>query len=300
MLAWAYPRIKAADPTATVLMGGLAYDNFTEYGGPFNRYFIDEVMANGGADYIDAVNFHYFHDFYREWERWVPEGNPPTCGDVEDGIGEPYDAWGIDLIAKTNHFRNRLSTCSQVNKPVWITELAEHGNPDEPITLPQQARYVIQGHARGLAAGAENITWFALITPFYDKADQGLLYDDLSPKPAYYAYQTLTSELTGWDYAYTLNVANVEGYVFRNSQGEEKTVAWANGTVGVPVPLTIAPTSQVRLVDRAGVVTDVQDGGTGDLDGQVNSSVRILLPAPPVDNDPAPPRYSAEPLFISK
>jgi len=301
MLEWAYPRIKAADPTATVLMGGVAYDNFVEYGGPFNRYFVDEVMAHGGAQYLDAVNFHYFHDFYREWERWVPEGNPPTCGDVEDGVGEPYEAWGIDLIAKTNHFRNRLSTCSGVNKPVWITELAEHGYPDDPVSLAQQARYVIQGTVRGLAAGAENITWFALVSPFYDSGGQGLLYaDTLEPKPGYYAYQTLTSELTGWGYDHTVGAANVEGYVFRNARGEEKTVAWANGQAGVAVPLTIAPASQVRVVDRAGAVTYVQDGGAGDVDGKVNGAVTILLPAPPVDDNPAPPRYSAEPLFISK
>jgi hypothetical protein len=300
MLGWAYPHIKAADPSATVLMGGVAYDNFTEYGGPFNRYFPDAVMANGGAANLDAINLHYFHDFYREWERWVPEGDPPTCGNVEDGEGDAYEAWGIDVIAKATHFRNRLSTCYGVDKPLWITELAEHGYPDRAETLDQQARYVVQGYARGLAAGVENITWFALISPPYDPSAHGLLFDDLTPKPGYYAYQTLTAELTGWDYAYTLNVPNVEGYVFGNERGEEKTVAWANGQAGMAVPLTIPAASQVRVVDRAGTVRFVQDGGAGDLDGAANGSVTVQLPAPPVDDDPAPPRYTAEPLFISK
>lgn len=300
MLSEAYPAIKAADPTATVLMGGVAYDWFIEYEGPFYRYFPDEVMANGGAAYLDAINFHYFHDFFREWERWVPQGNPPTCGDVEDGVGLPYAAWGIDLIAKTNHFRNRLSTCSGVDKPVWVTELAEHGYPGDPVSLAQQARYVIQGYVRGLAAGVENITWFALVTPPHDSAEQGLLYKDFTPKPAYYAYQTLTSELAGYEYSRTLNAPDVEGYVFRDASQQEETVAWASGEPSQPAFLTFAPAYRLRVADREGNVTYVQDGGAGDADGSQNGSIRLQLPAPPVDPNPAPPRLSAEPLFISK
>ena len=52
MMSVAYPAIKAADPGATVLMGGVAYDWFIEYDGPFNRYFPDDVMLYGGAAYL--------------------------------------------------------------------------------------------------------------------------------------------------------------------------------------------------------------------------------------------------------
>ena len=275
MLAVAYPAIKAADPEATVLLGGVAHDWFTEYGGPFYRYFPDDVMEHGGGDHIDVLNFHYFPDFRAEWERWVPHGNPPTCGIVDDGQGTPYEAWGIDLIAKTNHFRNRMSTCFDVDKPVWVTELAEHGYANNPTSLVQQARYVIQGYSRGLAAGVENITWYALATP-NDSYQQGLLFDDWTPKPAFYAYCTLTSELTGYEYARTLDVAGVEGYVFQNPCGREKTVAWGSGT------LTLAPADQLRVVDREGNVTTIVDGGAGDVDGVQNEAVELQLSADPV------------------
>ena len=274
MLAWAYPAIKAADPEATVLMGGLAYDRFTENGGPFHRYFPDDVMATGGAEFLDVLNFHYFPDFRAEWERWIPEGNPATCGDVEDGVGPPYAAWGIDLIAKTNHFRNRLYTCFGVDKPVWVTEMAEHGYTDNPDSLAQQARYVIQGYTRGLAAGVENITWYALTTG--DAAGQGLLYNDLTPKPAYYAYQTLTRELTGYEYARTLDLPDGEGYVFRDSYQQEKTVAWGSGT------LALAPASRLRVADRKGNVFFIRDGGVRDMDGTQNEALELQLAADPV------------------
>ena len=278
MLDVAYPAIKAADPEATVLMGGVAHDWFIEYGGPFYRYFPDDVMEHGGWDHIDVLNFHYFPDWHAEWERWVPHGNPPTCGIVDDGEGLSYEAWGIDLIAKTNHFRNRMSTCFGVDKPVkpvWVTELAEHGYANDPASLANQARYVIKGYARGLAAGVENITWYALATP-NDSYGQGLLFDDWTPKPAFYAYRTLTSELTGYEYTRTLDVAGVEGYVFQNPCGREKTVVWGSGT------LIFAPAGQLRVVDRAGSVTIIVDGGAGDVDGVQNGAVELQLSAEPV------------------
>lgn len=218
MLAVAYPAIKAADPGATVLMGGVAHDWFVEYDGPFYRYFPDDVMAAGGGDHIDVLNFHYFPDFHAEWERWDPNSEDrrrgwlpaPTCGDLFDGQGTAYEAWGIDLIAKTTHFRNRMAACFGVHKPVWVTELAEHGYSNNPASLVQQARYVIQGYARGLAAGVENITWYALVT-VNDAHEHGLLFDDFTPKPAFYAYQTLTAELAGYTYARMLSVPGCGG-----------------------------------------------------------------------------------------
>jgi hypothetical protein len=303
MLAVAYPAIKAADPQATVLMGGIAYDWFTEYLGPFYRYFPDEVIESGGDGYFDALNFHYFPDFYMEWERWVPDGDPPTCGFVEDGEGTPYDAWGIDVIAKTNHLRNRMATCHGVDRPVWLTEFSEHGYPNDPDSLAQQARYVFQGYARALAVGIEKAFWMTLVPSLTSGDNHGLIYvypDHWSPTPAFYTYQTLTSELVDYEYVYTLQVGSVEGYVFRNSEQREKTVAWSWGQPHESGFLTFAPASQLRVVDRHGNATFVQDGGPQDADGIENGSVTFELPPVPVDPDPGDNmRITAEPLIVS-
>lgn len=300
MLALAYPAIKAVDSSATVLMGGIAHDWFTEYGGPTYRYFSDDVMAGGGGDFLDAANLHFFPDFALEWERWNTS-TPPTCGTIDDGLGTPYEAGGIDIIAKTSHFRNRLRTCFGLDKPIWLTEVGEHGYASELDSLGQQARYVFQGYARALAAGVENVTWFALVSPPYDPWEQGLLYeDDWSPKPAFYAYQTLTYELTGYQYSHTLDAPTAEAYVFRNGSGEEKVMAWSWGEPLESGYLTFTPADQLRVVDRDGRVTFVQDGGPEDAN-QTPGSVTIQLPAVPVAPDPAKlGRYTAEPLLISK
>ena len=135
MLAVANQAIKEADPRAKVLMGGIAYDWFEEYGGPFNRYYSDDVMENGGGLFIDALNFHFFTEFHAEWERWNPNSQDrrngwlpaPTCGIVDDGVGTPYEVEGFDVVAKITHYRNRMNVCYGVSKPVWVTEVGVHG-----------------------------------------------------------------------------------------------------------------------------------------------------------------------------
>ena len=304
MLARAYGAIKAADPGATVLMGGVAHDWFLEYGGPFHRYFPDEVLEAAGTQVPwDVSNLHYFPDFRKEWERWDPKSEDrtlgwlpaPTCGDLYDGEGSTYAAGGVDLIAKVSHFSNRMRTCFGVEKPVWVTELGEHGypydpdndeHPDDPYwSIKQQARYVVQGYTRGLAAGVEKLVWFVLVSPPYDYHAQGLLYqEDWSPKPAFRAYQTLTSELGGYAYVRTLEIPDVEGYVFRDAVQHQKTVAWGilDPDGGDTVPLTFAPTSKLRVVDHLGSVTMVEDGGVGDADGVKNGAVQLQLTADPI------------------
>ena len=150
-----------------------------------------------------------------------------------------------------------------------------------------QARYVIQGYARGLSAGVENITWYSLDRAPYDPYYQSLLNDDFSPKPGFYAYKTMTAELTGYTYSHDRNVWVYDGsergysyvkeaYVFENGSGQEKTVAWGSGT------LAFAPADQLRVVDRQGNVTFIVDGGAGDADGTQNGTVTLQLSTEPV------------------
>ena len=293
VLARSYTIIKFVDPGATVLMSGLAYEWWTEppYDGPFYRYFADDVMSAGGASNFDALNFHYFPDYRLEWERWNPPANPPTCGLVEDGVGQPYDGSGIDVIAKKNHFTNRIGACFSVNKPVWLTETAEHGVVTDTASLKNQAYYVIKGYARGLAAGIENTTWYALATP-NDTFDQGLLFSDLTPKPAFTAYQTLAAQLTNYRYDRALSVPNGEAYAFRNNCLGEKIVAWGNN-----VPLTVSPATALEVTDYQGNVSAIQDGGAGDIDGTLNGSIQVLLALDPMGS-PVVPDPVPIPVFI--
>lgn len=305
------PQIKAVDPEAKVIMGGVAYDWFylpqvdpNGDGSPtgrFNRYFMDDVAIAGGISALDAVNFHFFRDYHLEWERWTV-GDPPTCGDhtLRDPTKPTYSAYGLDILAKGSHFMNRLKTCYGVDSPLWITEIGHHGMTDPSgsnpeWTLDNQARYVFTVYARGLSLGAENITWYALkIIPSVTAYDyQGLLYDsrdpglDNQPKPAFYAFQTLARELEGYVYSATVpGAVNVEAYSFINECGGNKIIAWYNATSGT-APFVLAQTNSVKLVyrplnDGTPHVETVTDGGAGDLDMAINGSITVPLSLEPV------------------
>jgi hypothetical protein len=319
LLQGAYPVVKTANPAAKVIMGGISYDWFYlsstdpyQDGSPqgkFNRYFTDDIAAAGAANYMDAVNFHYFKDFAAEWQRWT-QGNPPTCGinSIRDPNGLPYSAYGLDVVAKGSHFLNRLKTCFNVNKPLWITEVGMHGidasTPDPTgnlnlrrtingQTLENQAKYVFMVYARGLSLGAENITWYALkIIPNITGNDyQGLLYDsrdpgkENTPKPAYYAFQTLTRELNGFKFNATLSASpNTEAYSFINPCLGTKIIAWANQST--PIPYVINGVKSIQLVYRPQAVgvqdIIIVDGDNNDLDKTVNGSITINLGVEPV------------------
>ncbi|MHB8135002.1 MAG: glycoside hydrolase 5 family protein [Anaerolineaceae bacterium] len=293
--------IKSLDPSAKIIMGGLAYDWFYNEApdGKFNRYFIDDFAAEGnGVNSIDAWNFHFFKDFALEWERWTI-GNLPTCGPVSDGIGPTYFTYGTGVIAKGSHLINRMKTCYGINKPLWISEVGHHGTQDnvpigqnpENYDLNNQARYVFKVYAQALSLGTENVTWYALkiVRSVTTNDYQGLLDDNNNPKPAYYAYQTLTNELDGYGFVRTINIGSGnEAYEFTNPCEGTKIIAWYN-TVdeNANSNMTISGKTNIQLVYRPGpeggvVNQSITDGGSGDLDGLINNSISIRLTLEPV------------------
>lgn len=302
-----YLKIKSIDPSAKVILGGLAYDNFykvykedrvydASLDGKFNRYFIDDVLKiPDNSNYFDGINFHFFKDFEAEWIRWTDPQDIPTCGIVGDKQGLEYKPYGKGVIAKGSHLIGRLKTCFNVTKPLWISEVGHHGTADisgEDYDLNNQARYVWKVYPQSLSLGAENVTWYALKIVRTITLDdyQGLLDDNNNPKPAFYAYKTLTSELNGYRYDEIVNTGTSnEAYKFYNPCEGYKIVAWYNTTDENASNLwNLTGVSKISLKyrpDPEGGVYDkdiIYDGGIEDLDGTINGSIRIRLTIEPV------------------
>ena len=330
VLQGAYTRLKRINPAYTVIMGGIAHEDFDEpnyTNKNFYRYFLDDVIKAGGASFMDGVNFHYFKNFAAGWEGWTKEGKPSCLGiiDVNDRGDKFYAPYGFDITAKASHIAERLGTCFGVSKPLWATETGANGvgpnNPDHQYTqdpsdqnpkkhlygatLDDQAQYVFKMHARGFASGVKNITWYAIqtIPSLLPEDHQGLLFDERDgasngqPKPAYFAYQTMTRELGDYRYDTWLTFdprsnPPAEAYQFRHfggdNAGNPKVVAWINPPrePGVPIEqksLTL-PVPQVRVVTRPGSGLPeeiVTDGGSGDLDGAGNGTITLELSVEP-------------------
>ena len=260
MLKAVHPAVHGADPEGKVVFGGLAYDWWSGCEHCFDLHFLDDVLAHGGGPYFDVMNYHYYNRLGDKWS------SPKVIGKA------------LALQAKLPpEIRNKSFLCTEIGEPYAC----------EPTTPPCSHEiaswFVVQGFVQGMAAGDYGLDLVASVwfTMGYYGGDAprkwGLLDEGLNPQPEYVAYQTLTTELAGASYSHALSISGVEGYAF-STGGREKDILWA--TSGSKV-LAFAG-SQMRVVDKYGIESIVQDGDYGDLDGQVNGQVSIEVGSSPI------------------
>ena len=250
--------MKAADPQAQILMGGLAYDNWVEDGGPFVQSFLDGVLQNGGGAYFDAMNFHYYLPFRARW-----------------------DPYGRGLIGKATFLRQKLASYG-LDKPLLCTESSQvsdalHGGSDE-----LQSRYVVQLFTWAMAADVNPTIWFMLTDESGpDGYGYGLFDSGLNPKSSYYAFRTLTQQLSPARYVRTLGSGEtgseqIAAYEFLTLNHSTKIiVAWTIDESDHPMVLQ---TSRVVVVDKFGGMTTINDSDDGKSDGRV----RVVIGPSPV------------------
>jgi hypothetical protein len=245
VLSAIYGPMKAADPQAQIVFGGIAYDNWTPTG-PFVRSFVDDVlgiMKRQGGTYFDVMNFHYYILFHEQW-----------------------DAYGPGIIGKHKFLSDKLAEYG-FSKPFLCTEASMWSDEAHDGSDELQSRYVVQVFARTMAARLEGTIWFLLRDwSFVGAYKYGLLDSDYHLKPAYYAYQTLSQQLAHAEYLRTLNPATdgsgqIEAYEFLSGGGPlHIIVAWSKDDLSHPMRLS---TDQVVMVDRFGVETTLPAGADG-------------------------------------
>jgi hypothetical protein len=201
LLTASYKAIKRADPQAVVLGCSLA--------GPNGRRskaweFVEEVLKLGGGRAMDAISIH-------------PYRQPRTPED--SGYVEDLQAIS-DLTAK---YGRRL--------PMWITEVGWPTQPDG-TSDSRSAQLLVRAYTLAMAHGVANIAWYDYrddgLDPNYNEHHFGILYNDLTPKPSYFAYRTMATELAGL--RFEREVAAGDGLsvlVFGNGQ-QRKAVAWSH------------------------------------------------------------------------
>jgi hypothetical protein len=104
----------------------------------------------------------------------------------------------------------------------------------------------------------------------------GLLDHDLAPKPAYHAYQVMTTQLGPTSFVRALGPAEtgsdqMEAYQFATLDGATWViVAWTNDDNTHPLSLA---TAQLALVDKYGTEVVLSDADDGMVDGRVQVPV---------------------------
>jgi len=243
-LASLYPEIRTVNPSAQVLIGGLAYEYFVENGGGFVRSFITDVLTAGGGEYFDLMNFHYYGD---------------------------------DLVGRIEHLRDLLAA-SGYEKPLVCTEVSRSwGDRALEDEGELYARYLPQAMVRGAAEGLPIVHWFAL-GDMGDTWRPGLFALNGTHRPAYEVYRVLSDVLGGASYVRRLSdseigAAPLEGYVFDVSRGGGRLdVVWTTQSTVVSWQVE-AP--WVYLTNKYGGTRFVYDAYDGSVDNRSTFDVGV-------------------------
>jgi hypothetical protein len=227
MLKQVYPAIKAADPTAKVILGGLLLD-CDPTNPPAGKdckpaNFLEGVLINGGADYFDILSFHGYPGYDgtllvdENRTAWNARGGV-VLGKV-DFLREVMARYGVD---KPLYHSEGSLLCNETAYPVICGR--DTGGPGADF-FEAQADYVVWLFVRDWAEGIWATAWYELEGP-------GWRYDSLldgsgNPKPSYNALKFLTTELSYASYKQQITAyAPLRTYEF-TGMGKKIWVMWS-------------------------------------------------------------------------
>jgi hypothetical protein len=257
----AYQVAKQANPNAIIHLAGLTYYHDVERHRPsYLQRYLDEAKKDSTSAanhaYFDVATLHVYHN--------------------------ADEVYGVTSIMRNILRQNNLK------QPIWINETnAEPSNdplnpwtsPSWIVSLEQQADFMIQSFAMGLAAGADRIAVYKLIdipAPAPGWYPDGLIRADGSHRPAYDAVKVVTTYFRDTRSARLVRSGSTD--IVTLDRGSQTTrIAWARGASTTTLSLP-AFTQQATLV--------LSNGSTQPI-AAINNQYRFTLPGAKCDD----PRY---------
>lgn len=223
MLKAVYPAMKAADPQAQVLVGGLLLDCDPEKP-PEGRTceasrFLEGVLEVGGGRYFDGVSFHAYDTYQGELGKYA-NANWQSA----------WNTSGPALVAKARYLKSLLASYGVDEKFLMSTEAAllcgrsgkEQACQTEAFEN-SKAYYVAQVASASAAEGLKAVLWYSL----QGWRASGLVDGNLEPLPAYEAYQFASTALRdAFPLRQITEFAGVNGYAFERGE-EQLWVLWS-------------------------------------------------------------------------
>jgi hypothetical protein len=250
MLKKVYPAIKAIDPQAKVLNGGLLMYCDPTHPPPTNNClatkFFEGILRNQGGQYFDIVSFHGYP--YYSYGQIVDESHPR------------WSFRGGFVLGKANYLREVMASYN-VNKPLFLTEVSltcpnnsTGCQPPSADFYEAQADYVIWLYVRSFVAGIDKVIWFTIEDPGWGYSG---LIDKSGQKPVYNAYQFMNQEIGNAAYSRQVNnYSTLQGYEFTRD-GKRIWVLWAPDRVNYLITL---PDGVIQVYDKYGVVISPKSG----------------------------------------
>ena len=223
MLKTVYDAVHAANPNAKVVFGGIAYNFFEEDGGVFIPSFFEDVLAAGGGDYFDIMNFHYYpyeHNLF----KWTQTNS--------SGLREKYA-----------NIKEQMEEAHIGDKPVMITEMGWHSDTTNavfPSSPEYQARRVVELLAQSASLEVMSCIWWLFSdTPANMPYSTGLVTTNgptITIKPSYAVYAEAVKRLGAAKFDAVISAAtednDLEAYRFIDAEANQPFyVAWLNPVV---------------------------------------------------------------------
>jgi len=178
LLAAAYPAIKSADPTATVVLGGLSKNDYD---------FLAQLYVAGARSSFDAVAVHPYTGNVDPTWCWNQAGRTKLAKDAFCGIEEVH---------------NTMVANGDSAKPMWLTEFGWSTTTGAyGVSEATQADFLTKAldKVRASYPWVETAFWYNFRNTFWlgdapadYEANLGLLRVDFSAKPAYGALRSWT------------------------------------------------------------------------------------------------------------
>jgi hypothetical protein len=235
LLKAAYPAIKAADPNAAVVMGGL--ENHGAYA------YLQGMYDAGARGAYDVANFHIY-----------PDGDPTLCWNGSDG--RP----AVNSFCLLDGLHSEMAANGDT-APVWVTELGWSTCAQSYcVTEQAQASDVTKAYQLlGTPSYSYVQTAFAYnFRDLYWSSDSsswdgnlGLINKDFTPKPAFAALKGAATGAPGTSGPSSANVPVATGSKSPRAKASLASSARA-GRVSVTLRLTHARSQPVAHIARVG------------------------------------------------
>jgi len=237
MVRVAYLAAQEGNPDARIHLAGTTYWHDVNSGERlYTERLLERISQDEDAEqhnfYFDSLSLHIYF-------------RADTVYDIVRIYRELLDQYGFEdkaiWITETNASPNL--------DPNWLVE-----RPQFQITVEQQAAYIVQAVALGLAAGAERIAVYKLYDQLLpDGAESfGLLYPaDATPRPAFYAYQTVIDHFNALTQAQLAQTETVNVVRLTHINDQQTFVAW-NRTEDSQILEIEATTDKAYLIDQYG------------------------------------------------
>ncbi len=218
MLKAVYPSLKAADPDAQVLVGGLLLD-CDPRNPPSGKdcrisNFLEGILRESAGDSFDGVSFHSY-----DWYGFLGGYSNPNWNGA-------YNTTGPVLDIKANFLYQILERYGKSDKYLLLTETAlicdnKNQNCGEDYETTK-AIYAAQTYTKSLISRVKSSIWYSYTNPWGSTN----LIQSSNPTPAYYAFQTVSEQLSNTIFRQKIAITGISAYEFTRN-GDRVWIAWS-------------------------------------------------------------------------